>query len=84
MLQSILALNNVTVSGVTASHGRITSGEGITSRQNIYKQTLIRIDERRRLSDERIDESAWEARKLPPREASGWRHRSFTQVWKTI
>jgi len=73
---------------LTASHGRITSGEGITSRQNIYKQTLIRIDERRRLSDERIDESAWEARKLrgsfllarPPDGATG----SFTQVWKTI
>jgi hypothetical protein len=52
------------MSGVTASHGRITSGEGIISRQDIYKYTLNKIDERRRLSDERIDESAWAAR--PP------------------
>ena len=59
---------------MTASHGRITSGEGIISRQDIYKYTLNKIDERRRLSDERIDESAWEVR---PREASGWRYREL-------
>ena len=28
------------VSGLTASHGRITSGEGIISRQDIYKANI--------------------------------------------